>query len=137
LSADPLKDLPFLFCTVLDRLFDQFIIMSGFRLRLNSLKNIPCASSIQEQLPFEKSFELEYCFDGAWHPVVVKPILINTVVIFLAHFPDGETDPMALVYNKKDVWADIEKESTGLTEAVGRAIENYYTQVYMPHHLLN
>jgi hypothetical protein len=105
--------------------------MSGFRLKLNRLRNIPYASSIQGQLPFEKSFGLEYFFEGVWHPVIVMPILINTVVIFLVHFPEGETDPMALVYNKKDIWADIEKEATGLTEAVGQAIENHYTDVYM------
>jgi hypothetical protein len=105
--------------------------MSGFRLKLNRLRNIPYASSIQEHLPFEKSFGLEYFFDGSWRPMIVVPILINTVVIFLVDFPEGEADPMALVYNKKDIWADIEKESTGLTEAVGRAIENHYADVYM------
>ena len=106
--------------------------MSGFRLKLNRLRNIPSASSIQEQLPFEKSFEAEYLFDGSRNAVVVKPILVNTVVIFLVHFPGGEADPMALVYNKKDAWADIEKESTGLTEAVGQAIEGYYSDCYLP-----
>jgi hypothetical protein len=105
--------------------------MSGFRLRLNRLKNIPYASSIQEHLPFERSFELEYLFDGLRYPVVVKPILVNTVVIFLVHFPDGESESMALVYNKKDIWADIEKESTGLTEAVGQAIEDHYSDCYL------
>ena len=74
--------------------------MSGFRLRLNRLKNIPYASSIQEHLPFERSFELEYLFDGLRYPVIVKPILVNTVVIFLVHFPGGESESMALVYNK-------------------------------------
>lgn len=106
--------------------------MSGFRLRLNRLKNIAYASSIQEHLPFEKSFELEYFFDGLGNSVVVKPILINTVVIFLVHFPGGEAEPMALVYNKKDTWSDIEKESTGLTEAVGQAIEDHYSDCYLP-----
>jgi hypothetical protein len=106
--------------------------MSGFRLKLNRLKNIPYASSIQEHLPFEKSFEVEYFFDGTWNLVVVKPILVNTVVIFLVSFPEGEAEPMALVYNKKDIWADIEQESTGLTEAVGSAIENYYSECYLP-----
>jgi hypothetical protein len=105
--------------------------MSGFRLRLNRLKNIPYASSIQEHLPFERSFELEYLLDGLRYPVVVKPILVNTVVIFLVHFPDGESESMALVYNKKDIWADIEKESTGLTEAVGQAIEDHYSDCYL------
>ena len=106
--------------------------MSGFRLKLNRLKNIPYASSIQEHLPFEKSFEVEYFFDSRWNLVVVKPILVNTVVIFLASFPEGDAEPMALVYNKKDIWADIEQESTGLTEAVGSAIENYYSECYLP-----
>ena len=106
--------------------------MSGFRLKLNRLKNIPYASSIQEHLPFEKTFEVEYFFEGQWNPVVVKPILVNTVVIFLVSFPEGEVESMALVYNKKDIWADIEKESTGLTEAVGMAIENYYSDCYLP-----
>ena len=63
---------------------------------------------------------------------MVKPILVNTVVIFLVHFPDGGAESMALVYNKKDVWSDIEKESTGLTEAIGNAIETYYSNRYLP-----
>jgi hypothetical protein len=105
--------------------------MSGFRLRLNRLKNIPYASSIQEHLPFERSFELEYLFDGLRYTMIVKPILVNTVVIFLVHFPGGEVESMALVYNKKDIWADIEKESTGLTEAVGQAIEDHYSDCYL------
>ncbi|HLZ89855.1 MAG TPA: hypothetical protein VKQ52_21525 [Puia sp.] len=106
--------------------------MSGFRLKLNRLKNIPYASSIQEHLPFEKTFEVEYFFDGRWSLVLVHPILVNTVVIFLVSFPEGEAESMALVYNKKDIWADIEKESTGLTEAVGASIENYYSECYLP-----
>ena len=93
--------------------------MSGFRLKLNRLRNIPYASSIQESLPFEKSFELEYFFEDQWNLIVVKPILINTVVIFLVHFPEGTEESMALVYNKKDIWSDIERESTGQTEAIG------------------
>jgi len=64
--------------------------------------------------------------------MVVKPILINTIVIFLVHFPEDCEEPMALVYNKKDTWSDIEKESTGQTEAIGLAIENYYTDCYLP-----
>jgi len=100
--------------------------MSGFRLKLNRLRNIPYASSIQESLPFDKSFEMEYMFDGGWNLVVVKPILVHSVVIFLVNFPDGEAESMALVYNKKDEWSDIEKESTGQTGAIGMAIENYY-----------
>ena len=106
--------------------------MSGFRLKLNRLRNIPYASSIQESLPFESSFEVEYFFEGQGNPVIVKPILINTVVIFLVHFPEGGVDSMALVYNKRDAWSDIEKESTGLTEAIGTAIETYYSNRYLP-----
>jgi len=106
--------------------------MSGFRLRLNRLRNIPYASSIQESLPFESSFEVEYLFNGQWNWVVVKPILINTVVIFLVNFPESYDEPMALVYNKKDIWSDIEKESNGLTEAIGAAIEQYYSTRYLP-----
>jgi hypothetical protein len=106
--------------------------MSGFRLKLNRLRNIPYASSIQESLPFESSFEVEYFFNGLWDLIVVKPILINKVVIFLVNFPEGREDPIALVYNKRDTWSDIEKESTGLTEALGAAIENYYSTRYLP-----
>ena|ERR1700742_2952420 len=106
--------------------------MSGFRLKLNRLRNIPYASSIQESLPFDTSFEVEYLFEGKGEMVVVKPILINTVVIFLVHFPDNQSRSMALVYNKRDTWSDIEKESTGLTEAIGLAIENYYAHRYLP-----
>jgi len=106
--------------------------MSGFRLRLNRLRNIPYASSIQESLPFESSFEVEYRFSNLWNWVVVQPIVVNTIVIFLVNFPDGDEEPMALVYNKKDIWSDIEKESTGLTEAIGAAIEQYYSSRYLP-----
>jgi len=105
--------------------------MSGFRLKLNRLRNIPYASSIQESLPFERSFEIEYFFDRQWNPIVVKPILISNVVIFLVNFPEGG-DPMALVYNKLDTWSDIEKESTGLTEAIGASIELYYSSRWLP-----
>lgn len=106
--------------------------MSGFRIKLNRLRNIPYASSIQESLPFESSFEVEYFFNGQWNLIIVKPILVNKVVIFLVNFPEGEQDPIALVYNKKDAWSDIEKESTGLTEALGASIENYYATRYLP-----
>jgi hypothetical protein len=106
--------------------------MSGFRLKLNRLKNIPYASSIQESLPFDSEFEVEYFFDGRGSFIVVKPILVNTVVIFLVHFRGGEGDSMALVYNKRDTWSDIEKESTGETEAIGTAIETYYSNRYLP-----
>lgn len=105
--------------------------MSGFRLKLNRLRNIPYASSIQESLPFESSFEVEYFFNGQWDLILVKPILINKVVIFLINFPEGNEDPIALVYNKKDAWSDIEKESTSFTEAIGTAIENYYSNRYL------
>lgn len=106
--------------------------MSGFRLRLNRLRNIPNASSIQGSLPLESSFEVEYRFNSIWSWVVVQPIVVNTVVIFLVNFPEGDGEPMALVYNKKDIWSDIEKESTGLTETIGLAIEQYYSSMYLP-----
>jgi hypothetical protein len=47
---------------------------------------------------------------------------------------------MALVYNSRDEWSDIEKESTGETEAIGLAIEKYYSKRYLlstPSHVLN
>lgn len=106
--------------------------MSGFRLKLNRLRNIPYASSIQESLPFESSFEVEYFFNKQWNLIVVKPILINSVVIFLVNFPEAAEEPIALVYNRRDTWSDIEKESTSLTEAIGASIENYYSNRYLP-----
>ena len=114
--------------------------MSGFRLKLNRLKNIPYASSVQETLPFEQSFEMEYMYRGEWNLATVKPILVHSVVIFLVNFPDGGMDSMALVYNTRDEWSDIERESTGQTEAIGLAIERYYSNRYLfstPSHLLN
>jgi hypothetical protein len=114
--------------------------MSGFRLKLNRLKNIPYASSVQETLPFDQAFEVEYVYQGDWNLVVVKPILVHSVVIFLVQFPEGEGNSMALVYNTKDEWSDIEKESTDETEAIGLAIEKYYSKRYLlstPSHLLN
>jgi hypothetical protein len=114
--------------------------MSGFRLKLNRLRNIPYASSLQETLPFDQAFELEYVFGGEWNLVTVKPIQVHSVVIFLVQFPDGDGNSMALVYNTKDEWSDIEKESTGETEAIGGAIEKYYSKRYLlsaPSHLLN
>jgi hypothetical protein len=106
--------------------------MSGFRLRLNRLRNIPYASAIQDSPPFESSFEVEYRFGSIWNWVVVQPMVVNTVVIFLVNFPDGDEEPMALVYNKKDIWSDIEKGSTGLTEVIGSAIERYYSFRCLP-----
>ena len=106
--------------------------MSDFRLKLNRLRNIPYASSIQESLPLETPFEVEYFFGGRGNFVMVKPILLGTVVVFLVHFPGSDEESMALVYNKKDSWSDIEKESCGLTEAIGEAIESYYSSRYMP-----
>src|ERR1700743_1949005 len=106
--------------------------MSGFRLKHNRLRNIPYASSIQESLPFDNSFEIEYFFEEKWDMIVVKPVLVNAVVIFLVHFRANPEESVALVYNKKDTWSDIEKESTGLTEAIGVAIENYYADRYLP-----
>ena len=106
--------------------------MSGFRLRINRLRNISYASSVQESLSFDVSFEVPYFIGGQGNNIVVKPILVNTVVIFLVNFPEGEEEPMALVYNKKDTWADIERESTGLTESIGAAIESYYSNRFLP-----
>ena len=114
--------------------------MSGFRLRINGLRNIPYAAAMQESLPFDQSFEVEYLFNRQWSSIVVKPILVHSVVIFLVNFPDGSGESMALVYNAKDTWSDIEKESTGETTAIGIAIENYYSNRYLPvppSHLLN
>jgi hypothetical protein len=106
--------------------------MPDFRLKINVLINIPNASFIQESLSLETSFEVEYFFNGQGNLIMVKPILLGTVVIFLVHFPGSDRPPMALVYNKKESWSDIEKESTGLTETIGEAIENYYSSRYLP-----
>jgi hypothetical protein len=124
--------------------------MSGFRLKLSRLRNIPYASSLQEALPFDHAFEIEYVYGGEWNQVMIKPILVHSVVIFLVQFPgvegtlgesnSREVNSMALVYNTKDEWSDIEKESTGETEAIGLAIEKYYSNQYLlptPSHLLN
>ena len=83
--------------------------MSGFRLKLNRLRNIPYASSIQETLAFDQAFETEYAYEGKWNLVMVKPILVHSVVIFLVQFPEGDGSSMALVYNTRDEWSDIEK----------------------------
>ena|ERR1700733_8935543 len=106
--------------------------MPDFRLKINGLGNIPYATSIQGSLLLETSFEVEYFFNGQGSLIMVKPILLGTVVIFLVHFPEADRQSMALVYNKKESWSDIEEESTGLTEAIGEAIENYYSSRYLP-----
>jgi hypothetical protein len=114
--------------------------MSGFRLKINRLRNITYASSLQETFPFDHVFEIEYVCAGELNRVIVKPILVHSVVIFLVQFPDGDGNPMALVFNTKDEWSDIERESTGETEAIGLAIEKYYSTRYpvsTPSHLLN
>ncbi len=103
--------------------------MPGFRLRLKGLKDIAFAGSIQEPRAVDISFRIEYLMDGCRNPVMVKPILVGSIIIFLVQFP-GEEESMALVYNEKDAWSDIEKESTGLTEAIGKAIETYYSTAY-------
>ena len=105
--------------------------MSGFRLKFNRLGNIPSASSVQQTLHFDQAFEIEYMHSGEWNLVMVKPILVHSVVIFLVQFPEREGDSMALVYNTKEEWADIEKESTGETDAIGQAIEKYYSKRYL------
>jgi hypothetical protein len=114
--------------------------MSGFILRINGLTNVPYAAALQASLPFDQSFEVEYLFNRQWNMVIVKPILVHSVVIFLVNFPGRDGDSMALVYNEKDTWSDIEKESTRQTTAIGIAIENYYSNRYLPvppSHLLN
>jgi hypothetical protein len=87
--------------------------MSGSLLRFNRLSNVP--------------FEMEYAYAGEWNLVIVKPIQIHSVVIYLVQFPGNERDSMALVYNSKDEWSNIEKESTGETESIGLAIEKFYS----------
>src|SRR5579863_638246 len=115
--------------------------MSGFRLKLNRLRNIPSASPFFKTLPFDQAFEIEYVYAGEWNLIMVKPILVHSVIIFLIQFPDGEEgDSMALVYNTKDEWSDIEKESTRETGAIAQAIEKYYSKRYLlstPSHFLN
>jgi len=104
--------------------------MSGFRLKLNRLRNTPYADPIQGALSFEIAFETEYYYNGKGAFMTVRPIIIHNMVIFLVIFPEGEQEALALVYNKRDTWSDIEKESTALTEAVGGAIEHYYSHGY-------
>ncbi|HTR30586.1 MAG TPA: hypothetical protein VMH27_15040 [Puia sp.] len=114
--------------------------MAGFRLKLNRLKDISYASSVQVTLAFEQPFEMEYAYCGQWNLVMVKPILLQSVVIFLIQFTEGGADPMALVYNAREEWSDIEKESTRETSAIGLAIENHYSNRYLlsaPSHVLN
>jgi hypothetical protein len=114
--------------------------MSGFRLKLNRLKDISYASSVQVTLSFEQPFELEYVYRGERKLMLVKPILLHSVVVFLIQFPEGGTEPMALVYNARNEWSDIEKESTRETGAIGLAIENHYSNRYLlstPSHVLN
>jgi hypothetical protein len=106
--------------------------MSSFRLKINELRNISYTTAVQGVLSSETFFEVEYFFNGQGKPIMVQPILISNVVVFLVHFPGREEPSMALVYNKKDAWSDIEKESTGLTEAIGAAIENHYATCYLP-----
>src|SRR6202035_4218616 len=60
--------------------------MSGFRLKLNRLKDVSYASSVQVALSLEQPFEMEYAYRGDWNLVLVKPILLHSVVIFLVQF---------------------------------------------------
>ncbi|MDP4151798.1 MAG: hypothetical protein Q8927_03725 [Bacteroidota bacterium] len=106
--------------------------MSGFRLRINGLESVPHAFAIQRALANETAFEVQYFFKGQGNYIVVQPMLVSNVIVFLVHFPAGEESSMALVYNTRDEWSDIGKESTGLTEAIGQAIENYYYHSYLP-----
>ncbi|MDR3715377.1 MAG: hypothetical protein P4L51_21430 [Puia sp.] len=95
------------------------------------MKNIAYATFLQESLPIDTSFSTECFFRGTWNAIVVKPMLVGNIVIFLVQYAGGE-ESMALVYNEKDSWSDIGKESTRLTEAVGTAIESYYADCYSP-----
>jgi hypothetical protein len=106
--------------------------MSGFRLKINGLDGVPHAFAIQRALYSETAFEVEYFFKGQANYIAVQPMLVSNVIVFLVHFPGGEESSMALVYNTRDEWSDIERESTGLTEAIGQAIENYYYHSYLP-----
>ena len=107
--------------------------MSGFRSRLDRLGSIP-DSMTQASFFFEPSFEVEYFFQHRWNPIVVKPILLHNVVIFLVHFPGNSQEPIALVFNKRERWSDIAKESTGQTEAIGASIEQYYAGRHLNWH---
>lgn len=101
--------------------------MSGFRSRLNRLGSDSDSTSKHSSFLFEHSFETEYYFEHRWRRIVVKPILVNDVVIFLVNFPVEFLEPIALVYNERDSWSDIEKECTGRTASIGASIEQYYS----------
>jgi hypothetical protein len=109
----------------------QLFAMPDNRLKISRLRNIPYASSIQETLPFDQSFDVEYRYEGVCNQVVVQPILLHSIVIFLVSFPEGDGESMALVYNAKNEWSDIERESTGHTESIGLAIEHYYSNRFL------
>ncbi len=93
---------------------------------------MPYPASLSGSPSYDSMFEVEYYFRGMGNMITVQPVLISNTVVFLVHFADGEESSMALMYNKKNTWSDIEKESTGLTEAIGNAIENYYSTRQLP-----
>ena len=76
-------------------------------------------------VPGEVPFEVEYFLEGKGNYIVVQPMLISNIIVFLVSFPGGEEAPMALVFNARNEWSDIEKEPTALTGAIGLAIEKY------------
>lgn len=112
--------------------------MAGSRFRPNELENMPYASTMTELVPMVKSFEVECFFYRQWHIITIRPMLINSVAVFLAHFSDGEEPPQALVYNNKNTWANIEKEANEdsmnqvMTKEIGAAIERFYSSRYLP-----
>jgi hypothetical protein len=106
--------------------------MSDFRMKINMLNCMPYLPSLSGYPSYDSFFEVEYYFGGMGNMIRVQPVLISNTVVFLVHFAGGEEPSAALMYNKKNEWSDIEKESTGLTEAIGNAIENYYSTRQLP-----
>lgn len=106
--------------------------MSDFRTKINMLKCMPHPASLSGSPSFDSFFEVEYYFGGTGKLITVQPILLSNTVVFLVHFAGGEELSAALMYNKRNEWSDIEKESTGVTQAIGNAIENYYSTRQLP-----
>ena len=86
--------------------------------------------SLWNEISPEDAFGIEYSYLGVWQTEMVKPIHLPSVVVFLVRSTDIEKEPVALVFNSKNEWSDIERESTGLTRAIGLAIEEYYSNRY-------
>ncbi|MHA4807780.1 hypothetical protein ACX0G9_06725 [Flavitalea flava] len=99
---------------------------------------MPYASSMMELVTMVDKFEFECFFDRRWHIIKVRPMLINSIAVFMVYFSDGEAPPMALVYNNKNIWANIENESmednsnANMTRAIGSGIEQFYSTRYLP-----